>query len=183
MTFTTTELLKDLKNNTQMNQSDLNRLILCSEQDLNKRSHEDSWSALECLAHLNIYSKFYIPEITKNLEKTRYKKPTAEFKSGLLGNYFANMVGPLENSKKMKTLNSSNPIGSELSLSTLEQFGLYQEQTLDILEKASSVDLAKTKCGISIAPWLKIKLGDALRVVIMHNRRHMIQALKAAEMS
>jgi len=27
---------------------------------------------------------------------------------------------------------------------------------------------------------LKIKLGDALRVVIMHNRRHMIQALKAA---
>ncbi|MGI9531417.1 DinB family protein [Lutimonas sp.] len=183
MTFTTLELLKDLQKTTQMNQSDLNRLILCSEEELNKRSHLDSWSALECLAHLNIYSAFYIPEIKKNLEGTKYKKPTTQFKSGILGNYFVKMVGPIEHSKKMKTLTSSNPIGSDLSLSTLQQFGAYQEQTLEILENASTVDIARTKCGISIAPWLKIKLGDALRVVIMHNRRHMIQALKAAELS
>lgn len=183
MTFTTLELIKDLKKITHMNQSDLSRLILCSEEELNKRSHKDSWSALECLAHLNIYSAFYIPEINKNMEGTKFKKPTDKFKSGLLGNYFVKMVGPIENSKKMKTLASSNPLGSDLSLSVLQQFGTFQEQTLEILKNATAVDLARTKCGISIAPWLKIRLGDALRVVIMHNRRHMIQALKAADLS
>ena len=183
MTFTTIELIQELKKITEMNQSDLNRLILCTEEELNKRSNEGSWSALECLEHLNIYSAFYIPEIQNRLERTKYNKSTNQFKSGVLGNYFVKTVGPLENSKKMKTLASSNPIGSDLSLSTLQQFGAYQEQTLAILEKALTVDLAKTKCGISIAPWLKIKLGDALRVVIMHNRRHMIQALNAADLS
>jgi hypothetical protein len=90
------------------------------------------------------------------------------------------MVGPLEGSKKMKTLSASNPIGSNLDLSTLKQLKDYQVKTLEALNGASTVDLAKTKSGISIAPWLKIKLGDALRVVIMHNRRHLIQAIKAA---
>jgi len=183
MTFTSLELIQDLKKITQMNQSDLNRLILCSSEELNKRSQQDSWSALECLAHLNIYSDFYIPELRKNLKESKYNRTTTQFKSGILGNYFVKMVGPLENSKKMKTLAATNPIGSDLSLSTLQQFGTYQEQTLDLLESALTVDLAKTKCGISIAPWLKIRLGDAFRVVIMHNRRHMIQALKATDLT
>lgn len=50
---------------------------------------------------------------------------------------------------------------------------------LEILKNATSVNLNKTKTGISIAPWIKIKLGDTLRVVILHNQRHMEQALNA----
>ena len=180
MTFTTNQLLNDLKKVTLQNQSDLAILALCSTEDLNKRNGPDSWSALECLEHLNIYSDYYIPEMGKNIQESKYKKPSSEYKSGLLGNYFAKMVGPLEGSKKMKTLSASNPIGSNLDLSTLKRFEDYQVKTLEVLNGASIVDLAKTKSGISIAPWLKIKLGDALRVVIMHNRRHIIQAIKAA---
>lgn len=177
----TNEFLEELKKKTIILQSDLEILADHSIEDLNKRATPESWSALECIAHLNIYGDFYIPEIQKNIQGSAYKSPAKLVKGGLLGNYFVKMVGPLENSKKMKTLASSNPIGSKLDFSTLVKFKAQQEELLQLLEQAKNVDLNKTKTSISIAKWVKIRLGDAFRVVIFHNQRHMIQALNSAQ--
>lgn len=46
---------------------------------------------------------------------------------------------------------------------------------------AQQVSLNKTKTGISISTWIKLKLGDTFKVVIYHNKRHIVQALKALE--
>jgi hypothetical protein len=73
MTFTTNQLLNDLKKVTQQNQSDLAILALCSTEVLNKRSSPDAWSALECLEHLNIYSNYYIPEMGKTSRNQNIK--------------------------------------------------------------------------------------------------------------
>ena len=81
----------------------------------------------------------------------------------------------------MKTLAASNPIGSKLDFSTLVKFKAQQEELIELLELAAKVDLNKTKTSISIAKWIKIRLGDAFRVVIYHNQRHMTQALNAAK--
>jgi hypothetical protein len=51
-----------------------------------------------------------------------------------------------------------------------------QKQLLELLTKAQSVDLNKVKTSISISRWIKLRLGDTLRVVIYHNQRHMKQA-------
>ena len=179
MTFSTTELIEDLKKRTERNKTDLQKLMGLSSIDLNKRQEAESWSALECIAHLNIYGEFYIPEIKKNIKSSKFRSSDSAFKSGLLGNYFVKMVGPLEESKKMKTLSSTNPLGSDLDEATLETFSHQLDRLLGILDDSSKVSLNKTKTGISIAPWVKIKLGDALRVVILHNQRHMEQALRA----
>jgi len=177
----TNDYLEELKNKTIIIQSDLEILADYSTENLNKRASSDSWSALECIAHLNIYGDFYIPEIQKNIATTSFKSPSQFVKGGILGNYFVKMVGPLEHSKKMKTLASTNPIGSNLDFSTLVKFKAQQEEILQLLELAGKIDLNKTKTAISIAKWIKIRLGDAFRVVIYHNQRHMIQALNAAK--
>lgn len=179
MTFNTTELIEDLKKRTERNKADLQILLDLSSEDLNKRQEAESWSALECIAHLNIYGDFYIPEISKNIKSSKFRSPDSQFKSGLLGNYFVKMVGPLDESKKMKTLSSTNTLGSDLDESTLATFSKQLDSLLSILEDSTQVNLNRIKIGISIAPWLKIKLGDALRVVILHNQRHMEQALRA----
>lgn len=179
MTFMTNELIEDLKNRTAQNKADLIKLVSLSSEDLNKRAQPESWSALECIAHLNIYGEFYIPEIRKNIKNSKFRSSDPQFKSGWMGNYFVKMVGPLEGSKKMKTLSSTNTLGSDLDRSTLNIFSNQLEDLLQLLKDSNSVSLNKTKTGISIAPWIKIKLGDALRVVILHNQRHMEQALRA----
>ena len=181
MTCNTIDLINDLTERTLKIQSALKNLETFSIDDLNKRDHPDAWSAFECIAHLNIYGDFYIPEITKKIAQSGNKIPSTVFKSGILGNYFVKMVGPLDASKKMKTLSSANPLGSALNISTLHKFDKQQSAMLEILKNAATVNLNKTRTGISIAPWIKIKLGDTLRVVILHNQRHMEQALRAVK--
>ena len=181
MTCNTIDLINDLTERTLKIQSAVKTLETFSIDDLNKRDHPDAWSAFECIAHLNIYGDYYIPEMTKKIAQSSNRNPSTTFKSGILGNYFVKMVGPLETSKKMKTLSSANPLGSKLDISTLHKFDQQQSALLEILKSTDTVNLNKTKTGISIAHWLKIKLGDTLRVVILHNLRHMEQALRAAK--
>lgn len=142
---------------------------------LNLKANEFNWSILECLEHLNLYGDFYLPEIEQRMAKSPYPaNPT--FTSGWLGNYFVNTIMPKENMNKMKTFKSMNPVGSQLSIKTLDKFIAQQQQLLHLLQAAKQVNLSKTKTAVSIAKWIHIKLGDTFRFVVYHNLRHLIQA-------
>lgn len=161
-----------------LNQAEkLNQL---TDGELNQRPSENSWSALECIRHLNQYHAFYNPEIGSRIEASK-AKVNGEFKSSWLGNYFANSMKLKENMKKMKTLKKTNPIGSKLKRSELERFINYQHEILGLLHEAEKVNWTKTKTGISISKMIKLRLGDTFKVVIYHNERHLVQAMKAVK--
>ena len=82
----------------------------------------------------------------------------------------------------MKTFKVMNPAGSKLDRKVLEKFIGQQKTTLELLEKAAMVSLTKTKTSISISSWIKLRLGDTLRVVIYHNQRHLVQAAKVMKL-
>lgn len=180
MTISVDQLLKQLKEYTQNHLLFAESLKQQAPEELNKRLLFDSWSVLECLQHLNLYGDFYIPELNKRIAKSATLIET-QFKSGWLGNYFAKSMLPKENLNKMKTFKSMNPIHSALSLNVIDVFIDQQKQLLALLEKAQSVSLNKVKTSISITPFIKLKLGDTLRVVIYHNERHIVQANKILE--
>lgn len=174
MKISTSELLDELKNRTAQHLSFAETLLVMPESDLNFRASEDSWSALECLEHLNRYGDFYIPEISRNISSAE-KSSQPYFKPGILGNYFANSMLPKEKLNKMKTLKTMNPIHSKLNKSVIDKFIRQQEQLLKLLEEARHVDLGKVKTGVSISKLIKLKLGDTFRFVIYHNERHILQ--------
>ena len=142
---------------------------------LNYKENKESWSVLECIQHLNLYSDFYLPEIKVQIEKSAYTSDEL-FKSGLLGNYSANMMLPGENMKKMKTFSNKNPLGSQLDSKVLERFIEHQDMMIELLNQSRSVSLNKTKTCISISKWIRLKLGDTFRFVINHQERHILQA-------
>ncbi|WP_341296430.1 DinB family protein [Catalinimonas locisalis] len=144
------------------------------------KASEQQWNVLECIEHLNLYGDYYLPEIEKQISRSRY--PAEEvFKSGLLGNYFAKTMLPREKLNKMKTFQDKNPLDSKLDRSVLDRFIDQQKQTLELLDQSRKVSLSRTKTGISISKWIRLRLGDTFRVVIYHNRRHMVQAEKALQ--
>ena len=98
-------LIDSLLESTLESNNIANRLLELPLLELNKRSHSESWSALECLEHLNLYSEFYLPEINNRMKEKRHLKATEIFIPGWLGNYFANTM-KVNNGKfkKMKTL-------------------------------------------------------------------------------
>lgn len=171
-------LITDLITRTKQvieNAKKFNKLTL---KQLNYKTNVESWSTLECIEHLNLYANFYIPEI-ENKIRISNSKSTTIFKSGWLGNYFAKSMLPKEKLNVMKTFKDKNPIGSDLEKTTMERFIEQQMKMLDLLNQAREVNLNKVKTGVTIASWIKLKLGDTFRVVIYHNERHIVQAHSA----
>ncbi|AZA93443.1 DinB superfamily [Chryseobacterium nakagawai] len=175
MKISTITLLEELKNRTGQHLQYAETLLLKPDNDLNFRMDTDSWSVLECLEHLNRYGTFYIPEISHRISSSRTSS-TSDFKPGILGNYFAKSMLPKDKLNKMKTLKAMNPIHSQLNKEVVNEFIKQQEQLLHLLEKASTINLEKTKTAISISKLITLKLGDTFRFVIYHNARHIDQA-------
>ena len=173
------QLFNELKTITINNIVFTDSLLNQNNETLNFRSSENSWSILECLEHLNFYGRFYLPEIESRIEESRFKSNKNEFRSGFLGNYFANMMLPKKKLNKMKTLKVSNPIHKKLDNSVISEFINQQNKILGLLEKAKTVDLENTKTSISISKFIRLKLGDTFRFVIYHNLRHIKQAERA----
>lgn len=175
MKIPTLQLIDELKKNTDENIQFAENLLNETDEKLNFRLSENSWSILECLEHLNRYGNFYIHEIRKRIENSD-TKPTEIFNSGILGNYFANSMLPKEKLNSMKTFKSMNPIHSKLNKEVLNEFVVQQKQIIHLLNEAKNIDLNKVKTSISISNLIKFKLGDTFRFVIYHNLRHIKQA-------
>jgi len=193
MKIQTEALIVDLVNRTQQLIREAESLKEKPDEQLNYKQHAESWSVLECLEHLNLYGRFYIPEIkrciTDNSQSSasvtlqRGKKMEPVFKSGWLGNYFANSMLPKAKLNKMKTFKNMNPclvgrqaLNSKLDKRVIDEFISQQKEMLVLLEESRKVSLNKTRTAISISKLIKLKLGDTFRFVIYHNQRHMVQA-------
>lgn len=175
MVFKSIELIEELKEYVKNHISFVKSLQDISEEKLQIKLNEASWSVVECIEHLNLYSVFYNPEIKSKIKKTNTKGQKV-FKSGYLGNKFSLDMLPKEGMKTMSAFKSKNPIHSKLnSVDVLGRFISYQEELLELLDLALNVDLNKVKTSITL-PLLKFKLGDTLRFVIYHNERHIVQA-------
>ena len=149
---------------------------------LNFKEAPEKWSILECLEHLNLYGDYYLPEIEKAIMSSKVSNNTFTFSSGVLGNYFANMM-KVKNGKmiRMKTPGDKNPVGSQLTPITIDRFIKQQEKLRTLLEQARKVDLTGTKVPISLTKFLKLRAGDTFRFFVYHIERHILQAQKAKE--
>jgi hypothetical protein len=58
----------------------------------------------------------------------------------------------------------------------IAEFIEQQEKSLALLRKAKRVDLNKIRVPISIAKFIKLKLGDTFLFLVAHNYRHILQA-------
>jgi hypothetical protein len=146
------------------------------ENDLNFKKEKNDWSILECLEHLNLYGMFYLPEIEKQLSKSNNRNDNTTFKSGIIGNYFANLMKVDKGIKKMKTPKDKNPANSNLSVTTIDRFLEQSEKLKSLLLQSKKANLTKVKTAISLTKLIRLRLGDTLRFIVYHNERHIIQA-------
>lgn len=143
-------------------------------QKLNWRSDAGSWSILECIEHLNRYGSFYLPEIEKAI-KNAGKEVDPEFKSGLLGGYFAKSMLPKEKLNKMKTFKDKNPLNAKLDEGVIGVFINQQLKLIELLNESTKVSLNKVRVPTSISKLIRLKLGDTFQVLINHILRHLQQ--------
>ncbi|MFD1553947.1 hypothetical protein DNU06_13920 [Putridiphycobacter roseus] len=153
-------------------------------EDLNEQPNERSWSAAQCIEHLNAYYRYYIPVLKGRITNSRFIEPGTHFISSPLGKavYRSVKLGKVKNVKrKLKSPKDYNPLVNK-SLSTenvLTEYLAHNREFIDLLKDAETIDLRKTKVPLSLRPVVKLNIGDALLFMVYHNERHIFQAKNA----
>lgn len=168
---------KDVQEILKTIQSDLTDL---SKETYNWKANAESWSILECFEHLNIYNRYYNDALKTAIQKAKNAKPKQQYKSGWFGQMSINSMKP-NNTKKQKTLAKFNPVNSSLSTTVLDEFIQHQQDLLEMLEAAKSINISKNLVPVEFFKLLKMKIGDTFRFVIVHQQRHLQQALRCKE--
>jgi DinB superfamily len=143
-----------------------------------------AWSAAQCIEHLNIYSRYYLPLI-KNAIETAQKndwKATPQYQSGWLGGYFYRTMLPKENgalASKMNAPKNAVPAKKVDAAAAISEYISHQEELLRLLDSAHHVSLVKPRIPISIAPFMRLKLGDIFLFLTAHTERHVLQIERA----
>jgi hypothetical protein len=148
-----------------------------SEAELLKPAANGGWSIAQCLEHLNSYGRYYLPAIEKGIHTS---KNTAApiFKSSWLGAYFTRLMEPGAKSKAMKSPKEHKPQPDLDAAKVIAEFIEQQELLLTLIRRAGAKDIGRIRISISIAQWIKLKLGDVFGFVVAHNERHIQQAMR-----
>jgi uncharacterized damage-inducible protein DinB len=173
------QLLSSLEDNIQSIITDVeNDFLDLDEALLNYKLNQTSWSILECFEHLNRYNRFYNEKFEQAIAKSSQNNNEDEAKSNWLGRKFIAMMHP-DNKKKIKTVKSMNPmlgLQSRLGRSTVQEFLRHQRALLRILDSAKRADLDQATIPVEFFKLIRMRLGDALQFVVVHEQRHLIQA-------
>jgi len=160
------------------------------KQQLNQKPHANAWNAVECIEHLNNTLYLYIKIAESNIRKNSHKKfqKDATFKPGWIARFLINEVEPKSNlklKKKHKAPKSAQPISSLENVRLNEQkvfqdFNEAIKKLLEINDKATELNYNRISVGTVIGSWARININEMMLYMQAHNRRHILQALRAS---
>lgn len=154
-----------------------------SPGQLSWRPADDAWGVGQCMDHLVTTDRLYLDEIRKAVEEGRRKGTTRRgaFRGGRLGGWFARAAGPNVKMKvKAPKVFKPNEI-EEVSPHVVERYLETQGELLRWLEEADGLDLDRLKIRSPVIRLVRFRLGDAFRIVVEHDKRHLDQARRVME--
>lgn len=147
-----------------------------NENILNKPALNGGWSITQCLAHLNTYGHYYLPLMENGITKCSNLPSSDVYTSSLLGTYLIRLTDPQKGPMKLKAAKRHQPPGLLSAYQIVAEFIDQQETMLDLIRKAQGADLNHYRIPLSIASWVHMPLGDILHFMVVHTKRHVLQA-------
>jgi uncharacterized damage-inducible protein DinB len=145
-----------------------------TDEALNRKAHQHSWSILECFEHLNRYNAYYLDRLEMAIANAA--EPASESKvSTWIGKKSISMMHP-SNKTKHKTFKKMNPASSALSRSVLETFLSDQERLLSIIRKATGSNIYRKSVAVEFFKLLRMTVAETIEFTIVHEQRHLLQA-------
>lgn len=155
---------------------------LTAEQ-LNWKPAADRWSIIQCLQHLNLAERFYIRNLQKKVNDLGLIETVATdqpIESDWVGRALRYAVDP-KTKLKLPAPGIIRPRAELDASAVLNQFVELQQLLHDLLDKAIYLDWNHTRMMSLFGNWIKIRVGDALIMLVLHTERHIRQALRVKE--
>lgn len=140
---------------------------------LSRRPSDGGWSIAEVLEHLIISADSYLHALRPILQQGGNARAdsSSEWKPSFMGGLLAQS---LRNPRKMPTAKSLKP-GPQPRPRVLEEFVQRQEEVGRLLTDANALDWRRVPMRSPILPIVRMNLGDALTVLVVHAERHAAQ--------
>jgi DinB superfamily len=154
-------------------------LTSSSEELLRKRPSPNSWSALECVGHLNLGNEMMLKNIKQTITRAPElpKTPNRKYKMDLIGRL---MVWSFEPGRiKLKAPAAiAKPVVHGGAQEALAEFERHQNEAVELIRSAAG--LAIDRCKMK-SPFANIRYSaySAFGIIAAHNRRHLWQARNA----
>ncbi|GAB3795373.1 DinB family protein [Spirosoma humi] len=158
-----------------------------TEEQLRWKPAPSQWSIVECLQHLNLAERFYIRNIQHKVDQLGLvqENPGDQLlESDLVGKAMLFMVDPQVRVKlPAPGIIYPRKAADLVPADVIRQFLDLQTLLTNQLTKAVYLDWNREKMMSLFGNWLKLRLGDAVRMLVAHTERHINQAMRVkAEM-
>ena len=158
-----------------------------TEEQLRWKPAPNQWSIVECLQHLNLAERFYIHNIQHKValiglvqENPRSQTLVSDWP----GKVMLFMADPQAKIKlPAPGIIYPRKAADLMPDAVVRQFLDLQTLLNTLLDKAIYLDWNREKVMSLFGNWLKLRLGDAFRMLVAHTERHVNQAMRVkAEM-
>lgn len=150
-----------------------------SQAQLDWQPGPGRWGVGQCIEHLVISNEEMEKAVRPKLaaaRRTQTAPAYGDWKPSLMGGWLVKAVDP-ETKRKVKTGRVFMP-GPSARPDVLAAFERSLDTLTEVLRESDGVDLAKVRV-ISPASWfVRYHGGDALRITIVHLKRHLDQAAR-----
>lgn len=156
------------------------RFASLSTEQLGWRPAPASWSVGECLGHLITTNRLYLGCIDRLFAGAIPKAtPDAGFRGGPVAARFIAALGP-DSARKFKAPSLFKPsapgASGDVDPGIVERFIEQQAHMRSMVERCRGVDLRRAKVRSPVNGLIRFRLGDALRFLVEHGKRHLNQA-------
>jgi hypothetical protein len=153
-------------------------------QQLNWKPDASQWSIAQCFEHLVTANESYFPAFEQVLAG---KKKTTLWERvpwlpTLWGKMLIKAVSP-ETTRKLKAPKIYRPASSSIDGAIIRQFIDRQEQVIRYMKASEGLDLEKIIMPSPVTNFITYSLMDAYRIIVAHEKRHLLQATRVLGMS
>jgi hypothetical protein len=159
-----------------------------SDSAWNRRPAPEKWSAAECVEHLNLTSRAFVPLLRDAVAEARLSRqsPKEHYRRDPLGWFMSKMMGPMRHVGKfkvmrVKTLPPFVPKSNRSRTETLSEFVTLNAELVSLLRSADGLPIDEVKIVSPFGGRMKYNAYSAFSILARHEHRHLVQAEEAAD--
>jgi hypothetical protein len=147
---------------------------------LSAKPYPARWSATECVSHLNLTTKMYVPLIHSEIRRAREQRieGSGPFAMDWVGRFLAWFLEPPYRVRS-RTVAGAVPVGARSAAVVLEEFKALNAQLISLLIETRGLALDSVTVASPFNGRMKYNLYSVFHILAAHERRHLWQAEQA----
>ena len=137
----------------------------------------------QCLQHLVVSDGLYFERLERAISEGRSRglRGKEPFEGGAFGRWFTRSLGPGGVRRFRTPRVFSPPEAAAVPPEVVRAFAGRSDRLLRILGEAKGVDLDRVRIASPVTPLVRLRVSDALRLLVAPARRHLEQARRVTE--